>query len=314
MRRLSRSLSVRVFALCLLLGTTRGAAQDLDPRGYVWVPVNATILVAGFSGSHGAVVTDAASPVQDLKASVATPSLGLAHTFALFGSTAQVLAAMPYSWAHVSGTVVGVGKAVDRSGFSDMRLRFSVLLRGGPAARAGEIVRAPRRTIVGTSLNLVVPTGEYMPEKLINLGTSRWALRPEIAVSKPVGRRWLMDVYAGVWFFSENDTYFPGTAVRTQKPLMAFQGHLSYNIQPLMWAALDATFYTGGQSSVNGIQMDDRKSNSRVGATVVFPLGQRNSIKLAGSTGAVVRSGASFSTLSLAFQRVWLTRPPPTTP
>jgi hypothetical protein len=300
--------------LCLLLGTTRGSAQDLDPRGYVWVPVNATILVAGFSGSHGAVVTDAASPVQDLNATVETPSLGLAHTFALFGSTAQALAAMPYSWAHVSGTVVGVGKTVDRSGFSDMRLRFSVLLRGGPAARADEIARAPRRTIVGVSLNVVAPTGEYMADKLINLGTSRWAFRPEVALSQPFGRRGLIDVYAGVWLFTENSQYFPGTAVRSQAPMSAVQAHLSYNIQPLMWAAFDATFYAGGTSTVNGVEQDDRKSNSRVGATVVFPIGRRNSIKIAGSTGAIVRSGANFSTLSLGFQRVWVARPPAPSP
>lgn len=305
MRSVSQSLSVPAVALCLLLCPTRGSAQDLDPRGYVWVPVNITVLVAGFGFSHGGVVTDASSAIQNLEASVETPSLGLVRSFSLFGRTAQALAALPYSWAHVTGTVTGVDSSLDRSGLSDMRLRVSVLLWGGPAAKAAEIARAPRRTIVGASLNVVAPTGQYYADKLINLGTSRWAFRPELAVSHPFGRRWLMDVYAGVWLFTENGAYYPGTSVRTQEPMTAFQAHLSYNIRPQMWAALDATFYTGGETSVDGIQMNDRHSDSRLGATLVLPVGQRNSIKIAGSTGAVVRVGANFTTLSVGWQRVW---------
>jgi len=313
MRSLSRSLSGLLVAAWLLLCTTRGSAQDLDPRGYVWSPVNTTIVVGGFAVSHGAVVTDASSPIQDLQASVETPSLGLARTFSLVGRTAQALVALPYSWAQVSGTVTGLDSNVDRSGLSDMRLRVSVLLRGGPAATAAEIGRAPRRTIVGMSLNVVAPTGQYFPDKLINLGTSRWAIRPEIAVSQPVGRRWLMDAYAGVWLFTENNAYYPGTSVRTQEPLTAVQAHVSYNFQPQLWAALDATFYAGGQSSVNGLERDDRVSNARMGATLVFPVGRRNSVKIAGSTGAIVRSGAGFTVVSIGWQRVWFARPPAST-
>jgi Putative MetA-pathway of phenol degradation len=310
MRRASTYVSASLAALCLALGATRGSAQDLDPRAYIWVPVNATILIAGFSVSHGAVVTDPASPIQDLRASVQTPSLGLARTFPVFGRTAQALVALPYSWAQASGTVTGESRSVDRAGLSDMRVRVSVLLRGGPAATAGEIARASRRAIIGMSVNVVVPTGQYFSDKVINLGTSRWAFKPELAVSYPAGRRWLMDVYAGVWLFTKNDTYYPGTSVRTQKPLSAVQAHLSYNIRPLAWAALDATFYTGGQSTVNGVQNNDRVSNSRVGATIVFPVGQRNAFKIAASTGAVVRSGANFDVLSIGWQRAWLSRPP----
>src|SRR5436190_15840631 len=271
MRRASTYVSASLAASFLALGAHRAPAQDLDPRAYVWVPVNATILVAGLAVSHGAVVTDPASPIQDLRASVQTPSLGLARTFPVVGRTAQALVALPYSWAQASGTVTGESRSTNRAGFSDLRMRVSVLLRGAPAATAGEIARASRRAIIGMSFNVVVPTGQYFPDKVINLGTSRWAFKPELGVSYPAGRHWLMDVYAGVWFFTENDTYYPGTSVRTQKPLSAVQGHLSYNIRPLMWAALDATFYTGGESTVNGVQNNDRASNSRVGAASGFP-------------------------------------------
>jgi hypothetical protein len=247
-------------------------------------------------------VTDATLPLEDLNAKIGAPSLGVVRSFSLFGKTAQVSAALPYAWGDASATISGVPQSTTRSGFSDMRLRFSWLLAGAPAATIGEIAKAPRKTIFGASLSVVTPTGQYFPEKLINLGTSRWAFKPELALSQPVGKRWLIDFYTGLWLFTKNDSYYPGSSVRTQDPMGSFQGHISYNIQPLMWVAFDLTYYTGGRSSIDGIEMNDRQSNSRIGGTLVLPVGKRHSVKFAYSTGAIIRSGADFSTFSVGWQ------------
>ncbi len=297
-----RSLFLALTAIFLLLMVEASQAQDLDPRAYARIPVNVTVLIAGFGYSHGGIVTDATLPVEDLVAKIGSPSLGAVHSFSLFGQTAQVSAALPYAWGDVSANVGGTPQSTSRSGFSDMRLKFSYLILGAPATAPKDLAKAPRKTILGTSLSIVAPTGQYMPEKLINLGTSRWAFKPELALSQPVGRRWLVDVYAGLWLFTKNDSYYPGSSVRTQNPLGSFQGHISYNIQPLMWAALDMTFYTGGNSAIDGVPNHDRQSNSRIGATMVLPVGKRNSLKFAFSTGAIIRSGADFSTVSLGWQ------------
>ncbi len=270
-------------------------AQDLDPRAYARIPVNVTVVIAGFGYSHGGIVTDATLPVEDLEAKIGSPSLGVVHSFSLAGRTAQVSVALPYAWGDATATISGEPQSTSRSGFSDMRLRFSWLLLGAPAASPAEIMKAPRKTILGASFSITAPTGQNFPEKLINIGTSRWAFKPEIAISQPLGKRWLIDFYSGIWLFTKNDTYYPGTSVRTQDPLGSFQGHISYNIQPLMWVALDMTFYTGGRSSIDGVEMDDRQSNSRIGATMVLPVGKRNSVKFAYSTGAIIRSGADFT-------------------
>lgn len=297
-----RLLYFALTAILLILMVEVSPAQDLDPRAYARIPVNVTVLIAGFGYSHGGIVTDATLPVEDLTAKIGSPSIGVFHSFSLFGQTAQVSAALPYAWGDVSAIVGGTPQSTTRSGISDMRFRFSYLLLGAPATAPKDLAKAPRKTILGTSLSIVAPTGQYMPEKLINLGTSRWALKPELAISQPVGKRWLIDVYAGLWLFTKNDSYYPGTSVRTQDPLGSFQGHISYNIQPLMWAALDMTFYTGGNSSIDGVPNKDRQSNSRIGATMVLPVGKRNSLKFAFSTGAIIRSGADFSTVSVGWQ------------
>jgi hypothetical protein len=295
--------------ISLLFLGEKSYSQDLDPRAYARIPVNVTVAVAGFGYMHGGIVTDATLPLEDLQAKIGSPSVAVVHSFSMFGKTAQVSAALPFAWGDASAIISGTRQSTSRSGFSDMRFRFSWLLAGAPAATMGEIVKAPRKTILGTSLSVVTPTGQYFPEKLINLGTSRWAFKPELALSQPLGKRWLVDFYTGIWLFTKNDSFYPGSSVRTQDPLGAFQGHISYNIQPLMWVAFDLTYYTGGQSTVDGVEMDDRQSNSRVGATIVLPVGKRHSVKFAYSTGAIIRSGADFTSISAGWQTTFLGKP-----
>jgi hypothetical protein len=298
--------------LWLLLLAAPLAAQDLDPRAYAHVPVNGTFLSVGFGLSHSGVLTDPTIPVTDINATIETPSLGLGRSFDLFGKTAQAFGALPYSWAQVSGNVQEQARSITRAGLSDMRLRLSVLVRGAPAASMLQIAKAPRRTILGASLTVVAPTGQFFPDRLINLGTNRWAFKPEFAVSHPMGQKWLLDVYAGLWLFTANDSFYPGTSARTQAPMGTFQAHLSYNFQRQLWAAFDATYYVGGRTTVNGLLNDDRQSNSRVGGTLVLPVGKRHSIKLAVSRGTIIRIGANFTTLSIGWQTGWVPRPKPT--
>ena len=288
------------------------SAQDLDPRAYANVPVNSTFLVTGFALSHGGVVTDATLPVTDINATIETPSLGLARSFSLFGKTAQAFGALPYSWAQVSGKVLEEAREISRAGLSDMRFRLSVLVRGAPAATVAEFAKAPRRTILGTSLTIAAPTGQFFPDRLINLGANRWAFKPEFAVSRPMGQKWLLDVYAGLWLFTANDSFYPGASLRTQAPMGAFQAHMSYNVTRKMWAAFDATYYVGGRTTIEGVDSNDRQSNTRVGGTLALPVGRRHSIKLAVSRGAIIRFGANFTTLSIGWQTAWVPRPKPT--
>jgi hypothetical protein len=301
-----KGLCTSLIVISLLFVIEKSMAQDLDPRAYARIPVNVTVVVAGFGYLHGGIVTDATLPLQDLQAEIVSPSLAVVHSFSLSGKTAQASVALPYAWGDASAIIAGSRQSTSRSGFSDMRFRFSWLLAGAPAATIGEIAKAPRKTILGTSLSVVTPTGQYFPEKLINLGTSRWAFKPELALSQPVGKRWLIDFYSGIWLFTKNDSFYPGSSDRTQAPLGSFQGHISYNIQPLMWVAVDLTYYTGGGSTVDGVEMDDRQSNSRIGATMVIPVGKRHSVKFAYSTGAIIRSGADFTSISAGWQTTFL--------
>ena len=281
-------------------------SQDLDPRAYVWVPLKGNFLSSGFAFSQGGVLTDPSLPIDNLKASVQTLNIGYARSFNLLGKTATAFAALPYTWAQASANVNGQLENITRSGFSDMRMRLSVLLLGAPATPIEKFAQVKHKTILGLSVMVVVPTGQYFSDKLINLGTHRWAFKPELALSKPIGKHWLIDVYTGLWLFTQNNQFYTGKSIRTQQPMGSFQAHISFNIKPKMWFALNPTYYAGGKSSVNDIYKDDRQDNSRIGATFVFPVLKRNSIKLAFSTGAIVRVGADFNTFSIGWQSSWI--------
>ena len=292
---------------CMAFVVSPVFSQDLDPRAYIQVPVKSTTMITGFAYSHGGVVTDATLPVQNISADVQSFSVGVAHAFDLFGLSSQALIAVPYSLAQVTGDVNQQASRITRSGFGDMRLRLSVLFHGAPAATLAEMKKTPpRKTILGASLNIVAPTGQFFSDKLINLGTNRWSVRPELALSQRIRKRWTLDAYAGVWLFTNNASFYPGTSLRKQDPMSTFQTHFSYNINPQMWVAFDATFYTGGSSSVNGVYNDDRQSNARFGITAVVPTGKLSSLKFSASTGAIVRVGQDFSTYSIGWQHSWI--------
>ena len=281
------------------------AAQDLEPRAYSASPIGTTFLLVAASRSSGSVFTDPSLPFEDVHAKLGAATVGAGQTFGLFTRLALVTGAVPYARGTASGQIQETTREVTRTGLADARVKLSVNLIGGRALRPAEFVKAPRSTIVGVSLTTILPTGQYYSDRLVNIGSNRWSFKPEVGVSVPV-QRWTLDAYAGTWFFTANDEFFPGTSTREQDPVYAFQGHVSYTIRPRFWLAFDATWYGGGTSTVDGVEKADLQRNSRLGASISLPLGQRQSLKVSYSAGATTRVGGDFKTIAVAWQMVWI--------
>jgi Putative MetA-pathway of phenol degradation len=217
-----RALFLSCVALwCVALPGSMGTAvaQDLEPRAYAASPIGLNFLVIAAGRSTGGVVVDASLPVEDVQASVNSLGVGAGRTIKIFGRTALLVASLPYAWANVSGRVGEETGQVSRSGLADPRIKLSVNLVGGRALSVREFVRAPRPTVLGVSLSVVPPLGQYYRDKLINLGANRWAFKPEIGVSHLVGK-WTIEGYAGAWLFTANDEFYTGTSVREQRPVV----------------------------------------------------------------------------------------------
>jgi hypothetical protein len=69
--------------------------------------------------------------------------------------------------------------------------------------------------------------------------------------------------------------------------------------------ALDAIYYAGGRTTVNGVEGDTLQENTRLGATLGVPIDRYNSIKLYASTGTYSRTGSDFDAFGVAWQYRW---------
>jgi hypothetical protein len=279
-------------------------AQEMEARAYSPAPVGANIALLVFSHQSGNVLLDPALPLRDVKVKLNSTMFGYGRTFNLAGRQAAASMALPYVWGRVSGTVFEQTQEVTRSGMGDARLRFSINLVGSPALMPREFAARKPSTVLGASVTVVTPSGQYDPRRLVNLGSNRFAFKPELGLSHPVGR-WAIELIGGVWFFTDNKDFFGGSQ-REQKPLTSFQGHVVYTLRPRMWLAGNATYYTGGRTIVDGSINADFQQNSRVGATFSFPVTRDHSLKVAWARGVMARTGGNLNTVAVGWQYTWL--------
>lgn len=293
--------------LCLSLAipiAKPAVAQEIEPRAFSPSPAGVTFVLLAAGRSTGGVLTDPSLPVDNVDAQIDGGTLGLGRSFSLFGRLATAAIAQPYLSGQFTGTLDGEPAAASRSGFADTKLRMSVNLLGNPAVSPAEFAKRQPRTTVGASLTVSAPTGEYRGDRLINVGTNRWAIKPEIGVSHPAGN-WTLEASAGVWLFDDNSDFFGGKH-REQDPLASVQAHVSYTFRPRLWLSLNTTYYDGGESTVDGIARDDRQSNSRYGLTLSLPVARSQSLKLYWNDGATTRIGSDFSSYGLAWQLTFI--------
>lgn len=294
-------------ALLLVAGAGSAAAQELTPRFYAPNPIGGNIVQVAYGRSTGAVLFDPALPFDDVSARINSGSFLYGRTFGLFGRSASAGVALPYVWGTIDGRVEGEFRAVSRSGLGDLRGQLTVNVLGGPALSLREFATHRPKTVAGVSLAFVAPTGQYDPSRLINVGANRWSFKPELGISRTEGR-WYLELYAGGWLFGTNRDFFGGS-VREQAPLGTFQVHASHTFKPRVWLAADATYYTGGRTTVDGRSKADLQRNSRVGLTLALPVGAKSGLKVSWARGFTTRIGADFDSVAVAFQTVWFGAP-----
>jgi hypothetical protein len=289
-------------AIVALPGEVR--SQELEPGAYTVSPVGVNFVGVGFTLNSGDVTFDPSLPVEDASATINTLTVSYGRAIGLAGRSATVLFVLPLIEGEVRGLYLGEFTRVERTGLGDTRLRLGVNLYGAPARRLPEFVRVPApRTNVSVSLTAVAPTGRYDASRVINLGTNRWAFKPEVAFIRTLPR-WMFEVYASVWLFTPNDDFLNGHE-RTQDPLFSTQVSARRTFKPGLWLSVNGNFYTGGRTSVEDRVNLDFQRNSRVGSTLAVPISRRYAIRVAVSRGAYTTVGADFFGLSVAFQRAW---------
>lgn len=290
-------------------------AQDLAPRAYLITPIHSNAAILTYSFFDGNLEFEGTVPITGATARANVSIFSYYHSFNFFRRSANFTAALPYGVGDFHGTAVGAEVSAHRSGLLAATFRFSVNLLGGPAMNVGEFVKWRQKRILGASFRLVPLAGQYDPTKLVNLGTNRWAFKPELGYSQRWGH-WIVDAYGGVWLYTTNPEFFShnqysaGINTQTQSPIGSFEGHLSYDFKPRLWVSLDGNFWFGGATSLNGVPNPaTRRKSSRIGGTASIPLTRHQSVKFSYSNGAYVRYGGNFQNVSLGWQYSWVGRP-----
>ena len=104
--------------------------------------------------------------------------------------------------------------------------------------------------------DLAFPIGEYHSDQPLNLGQNRWYGRLGVPIIWQLGpwvpgQRTTLEVLPAVWFLGTNEDYV-GQTLKTD-PIFQLDAHVTRDFTEHFWASLDAAWYYGGKSSINGV-------------------------------------------------------------
>ena len=284
-----------------------GFAQELEPGTYQNAPTQANIAIASYGHSSGNVLLDASLPVEGAKATVNVIGLAYLRTLGIGGRSAKIDVQVPVSWATFSGVVAGELRTRSPRGFADPRVRLVVNLIGAPAQSLPEFAKYRQRTVVGASLQAVMPLGQYDSTRYVNLGSNRWSFRPELGVSSARGRLTL-EVTGGGWFFTHNGDYL-GSTTQTQTPLYFAKAGAIWSFKRGMWLAVNYGRANGGETRVDGVKTSEPQRNDRLAYTFVMPFYRTGGLRITYTSGLSTRLGADFDSIGIGYQYSWFKRP-----
>jgi len=292
-----------ILILFLLLLAFAGSAQDLEPRTLSSAPVGLNFVGTGYQYSVGNVLFDPSLPIEDAQAKMHGTVFAYVRTIDFFGMSGKVDVVVPFvlnsDW---KGQVDGQPETTSRTGFPDPQIRFSFNFIGSPAISPEDFIGNQERTIAGLSIQVRPPLGEYDADKLINLGSNRWTIRPHVGISHRFGK-FITEGHFSIWIFTPNPDLL-GTRL-TQKPIYAIKGHVTYLFGKGIWLALDAGAGFGGRTTVDTFPRENQQT-FRLGGTFNFPFAKVHAIKLRFVSGVLTRVGGDFDSVTLAYQFMWM--------
>lgn len=305
--RVSRTFTASLFCLFCLLFVSQAFSQELEPRAYWITPKRSNAVYFGYSHLSGEIVFHPVLPFENVDAELNSVFLGYYRGIDFFGRSANFTLTLPYVWGTQEGFFQGDFYAVDQSGAADLQFRFSLNLLGARAMEVPEFLefRNDPRTILGASIKIQAPTGQYYPGRLVNLSSNRWAFKPQIGLVQPIRRIFLLELAFGTWLFTDNNEFLVDQTW-SQEPIGSGEFHFVWRIRPAFWASFDVNYYYGGRATLGEEELPTIQGNSRFGGTVSVPIKGGHSLRLAAGSGFVVRHGDNLNLFSITYQYGWI--------
>ncbi len=282
------SLIWKLLLVVLLALPSLTGAQEIEARTYSNTPIGINFLSAGIAQAKSGNYT------------LTSEMMSLTHVFDVAGQSGKLTLALPYGQLTGSSTAGGHTVNASTEGLSDPLIKASLNLYGAPALTLDEFKSYQQDLIIGMSLTASVPWGKYDDNQIINVGANRWFIQPGIGASKAIGP-WRFELAEAGIFYTSN-TNFMGNNSLSQNPVYSTQTHAIYYFQNTAWISMDATYFTGGQSYVNGNPISGSQENWRFGTTMSYPINKNNAVRLSASTGAYSRTNNSYDLYGISWQ------------
>ena len=279
-------------------------AQDIEPRRWSSIPLGVNVIAAGYAYTSGDVFFDPVLGAEDVIYKGNGFVAGYVRPFRLGNKLARVDILLPISFSRWEGLLNGVPASVERNGLADPRIRLSLNLTGPPPSGPKELqeYRAthPVFTTFGVSCSVTLPFGQYSNAYLLNLGSNRFIIRPQVGMVHYWGP-WSYELTSSVVFFTRNNDFFNDGELK-QRALFAFQTHLIRQFKKRFWGSVSAGYNQGAASIVNQQFNDDQRANFVGAASIGVSFAGNQGLKLAYVYSKTLKDvGATTNTVLLAW-------------
>ena len=277
--------------LCFSMVCLQAQAQEIEARAYSNAPIGINFITGGLAQAKSGSYT------------LNTQALSMTHVLDVAGQSGRLTLVLPYSELTGTGQVGGQSINASAEGLSDPMIKASVNLYGAPALTNSQFKDYLQDLIIGASLAATIPWGKYNNTQMINVGANRSLIQPAMGFSQAVGP-WRLELAGMATIYTSNTSYL-GSNTLSQNPIYSGETHAIYYFPNTAWISADATYFTGGQTYINGIPTNGPQENWRFGSTLSYPIDQQNSIRLTGSKGVYSRTDTSYNAVGMSWQFRW---------
>jgi hypothetical protein len=291
-------------ALAFFYTPSKASAQFNDARAYENTPVGVSQLELNYTYLRSNASLDPSLAIAGANLNLNQGTIGYTYYFGVFHRLAWVEAAVPL--AGLDGSIAGTNVHGSIAGAGDSSYQIAMLLKGGQALSISQFDNYEPVSSLGLSLTITAPTGLYDANKILNLGSHRWSLKPELAFSLPFGpdQKWEFDAYGNASFYTDNPSYH-GKDTLHQQPLPGLEGHISYSFNDRVWLSLDTRYSFRGTTYVDGISQNNAQQNFIVGNELNISLSPQNSLTFVFAKAIVHQNGPTDTGFSIKYDYTW---------
>ena len=298
---MKRFMKVMMMFLLVLLCTAllAGSALANDAKDYIPAPAGTAVLVYYFDHSSGNETYQDGARITS--ATNLTTDVGVFRGIywgQLAGHTTSLNLILPVGNLQLDGAAIG--NAQSSTGLGDPIVVGSIHLYENPKTK----------TYFAVAGYLTLPLGEYRNDQILNMGSHRWAVKPEMGLEQGFGNSGFnLGIYANIQFYTNNNDYTPAGFTLKQEPTYGAEAHLTYDFTKSVYVGVDYYYKGGGKTSVDndsgGYVNDDELNTHSVGVRFAWDITPQTIALIKYTEDVSVQNGIKMGDIGFRIVYAW---------